>query len=151
MLCVRAACHLLRMGGIPEEEEKEEEGGYSYIRAIVPLPQLHVTSIYAAVRLCSPSSPPSSPVLTSQKRNRPSAVSKYGCTQSNGKKANTCLHTKSVWSSAICTECLSSPVQSLTHHPVSLPGHIYWENLTLYKNKCTIHTHMRANTHTHTA
>lgn len=78
LLCVRAACHLWRTGGIPKR------GGFSYIRAIVPLPQLHVTSTYAAARLCSPSGPPSSPyspALTSYKRNRPSAVSKYGCTQ----------------------------------------------------------------------
>lgn len=66
-LCVRAMCH--QQGSTPQ-------GGWGiwgvvfYIKAIVLLPQLHVTSIYSATRLCylsGPPSTPSSPALTSQK------------------------------------------------------------------------------------
>lgn len=69
-LCVRAMCHQQRTGGGYTTGWVGIWGVVFYIKAIVLLPQLHVTSIYSATRLCylsGPPSTPSSPALTSQK------------------------------------------------------------------------------------
>lgn len=69
-LCVRAMCHQQRTGGGTPQGGWGIWGVVFYIKAIVLLPQLHVTSIYSATRLCylsGPPSTPSSPALTSQK------------------------------------------------------------------------------------
>lgn len=76
-------------------------GGGSYIRPIVPLPQLHMTFIDAATRLCFPSGPP-----PSQQRNRLSAVSKYGRTQWSGTKP-THMPTYKICLSGTISQCLT--------------------------------------------
>lgn len=78
-VCVHPdALYAVREGNVSSAENGggTPQGGWGiwgvvfYIKAIVLLPQLHVTSIYSATRLCylsGPPSTPSSPALTSQK------------------------------------------------------------------------------------